>query len=256
MKQTSLLLTIGLLILSTSCDNPPPSSVQPSPLPSVSATPLTTPSPTPTPEPSITPFPLGTPLPSATPLPTPTPVFNAPPNENSTEVTLQFKARVITAAREVMPVVENEFTAHPYPLAEVKAKLAIRNQVEAMPVPPQASDAKYQIEEKVCNSSGCSTQVRIDNTSLQKDLSTYYNSILPEWEARAYQGLEEELARLSQGRTSFKFTTDKNGEATLRLQTGKWYFSGRYSYGAGHTVVWEDVMFDITPNTKSLELTR
>lgn len=258
MKKNLFLLATGLLVLNTSCGPSPQSAVQPSPSPSTSVTPVATPLPSavPTPEPTTTPFPVGTPLPSATPLPTPTPIFNTLPSENGTEVTLQFKARVITAAREVLPVVESEFTVNPYPLTEVKASLAIRNNVEAMPVPPRESDAKYQIEEKVCNSSGCSTQIRIDSVTFQQDFNAYRNSILPEWEARAYKGLEDELARLSRGRSSLKFSTNKNGEATLRLQTGKWYFSGRYSYGLGNTVVWEDVMFDVRENTKTLELTR
>jgi hypothetical protein len=251
-------LLLPVLLLSACGPETPQTSPKPSPSPSVKATsvPVLEATPTPTPEPTTSPFPLGTPQPSATPLPTPTPVFSTPTSEDGVEVQLNFKARVITAAREVLPVVENEFTLNPYALSEVKASLAIRNNVEAMPVQPRESDARYQVDEKVCTSSGCSIESRVDSTAYQKDLNTYKTTILPEWEARAYKGLAQELARLSAGRSSLKFTTDKNGEATLRLRTGKWYFSGRYTYGQGNAVVWEDVLFDVKATTKAIEMTR
>lgn len=261
MKKHTFLLLPLLLALHTSCSSTPTTQPKPSPSPSVSATPVpspvATPSPTPTPEPTTTPFPSGTPQPSSTPLPTPTPVFSGSPAASpGPEMVVQFKARVITSAREVLPVVDSAFTVNPYPLGEVKTSLAIKNNVEAMPVSPRESDAKYQLEEKVCSSSGCTTQTRVDSTAFQQDLNNYRNTVLPEWEARAYKGLSEELARLSNGRSSLNFTTDKNGEATVRLQTGKWYFSGKYSYGQSNSVVWEDVVFDVKDGTKTIELTR
>lgn len=261
MKKHTLLLLPALLVLNTSCSSTPATQAKPSPSPTVSASPTpspeVTPTATPTPEPTTTPFPSGTPQPSATPLPTPTPVFSGSPAASpGPEMVVQFKARVITSAREVLPVVETAFTVNPYPLTEVRASLAIKNNVEAMPVAPRESDAKYQLEEKVCSSSGCTTQSRVDSEAFQKDLTNYRNTVLPEWEARAYKGLSEELARLSNGRSSLNFTTDKNGEATVRLQTGKWYFSGKYSYGQSSSVVWEDVLFEVKDGTKTIELTR
>ncbi|PIQ23281.1 hypothetical protein COW36_08035 [bacterium (Candidatus Blackallbacteria) CG17_big_fil_post_rev_8_21_14_2_50_48_46] len=262
MKKLHALVMLTLTSMTLSCGpSTPQTSPKPSASPSASATPSATPSPiessVPTPEPTTTPFPSGTPQPSATPLPTPSPVFSSDPVASpGPEVVVQFKARVISASREVLPVVENAFTVNPYPLSEVKASLAIKNNAEAKPIAPSESDVKYQIEEKVCSNSGCSTQTRIDSAAFQKDLSTYQNSILPEWESRAYKGLEDELARLSNGRSSLNFSTDKNGEATVRLQTGKWYFNGRYSYSQGSTVVWEDVMFEVKESTKTIELTR
>lgn len=263
MKKYTPFLLLTLLALNTSCSSTPATQAKPSPSPTASASPTATPAPestplaTPTPVPTTTPFPTGTPQPSATPLPTPTPVFSGSPAASpGPERVVQFKARVITASREVLPVVENAFTVNPYPLSEVKASLAIKNNVEAMPVAPRESDAKYQLEEKVCSSSGCTTQTKVDSEAFQKDLNNYRNTVLPEWESRAYKGLSEELAQLSNGRSSLNFTTDKNGEATIRLQTGKWYFSGKYSYGQSSSVVWEDVLFEVKEGTQTIELTR
>jgi hypothetical protein len=259
MKKLRLLLLPTMLAFNTSCTSTPATTPQPSSTPTAVATPSPMPvaSPEPTPEPTTTPFPMGSSQPSATPLPTPSPVFSSVPAASpGPEMVVQFKARVITSAREVLPVVENAFNVNPYPLAEVKASLAIKNNVEPMPIAPRESDSKYQNEEKVCGSNGCSTQSKLDSEAFQKDYNTYHNTVLPEWESRAYNGLNDELARLSAGRSSLNFTTDKNGEATIRLQTGKWYFSGRYSYAQGNTVVWEDVIFEVKDGTKTIELTR
>ncbi|MGV3523378.1 MAG: hypothetical protein ACO1RX_04100 [Candidatus Sericytochromatia bacterium] len=270
-SRTTLALTT-LLTLSTTLlacgTNPIPQTPSPSASPSGSASPIPTappsaspeatptPSLSPTPEPTVTPFPVGTPAPSNTPLPTPTPIFGASPSPGSTQnVTVQFRARVITDGREVLPVSRTEFRATPYNLAQVQEQVAARNGVESKPQPPSQNDAKYQLSEKVCTSSGCTTRSSVDTAAYQEDLTRYTSSVLPDWERRAYNGLEDAIASISNERTPTTFTTDANGEASLNLATGSWYFSGRYTVN-GTVVVWESIPFEITSTTRTLELTR
>lgn len=234
----------------------PSESSSPDPIPT--APPAETPSPeaSATPSASATPFPSGTPMPVATPIPTPTPVY-APSSipAGTTTALFNFRARVISENRQVLPVDKGEFTAVGYDLAQIQAELIAKNKVEAKPVGPSSNDPKYLVEQKVCTSSGCTTEQTVDLEAYQEDLSRYTKSILPEWEARAYAGQDEAIAKASAGRPSVSFSTDANGEAALRLPVGTWYFNGRYS-ASGAVVVWESIPFNITANTKSVELTR
>jgi len=267
---TAATLMMGLVLScsptqvpSTVTETPEPqASVTPSPdvtpvpeAPPLASSPSPTPGATATPVPSITPFPEGQPNPSSTPLPTPSPVFGNANGGSEQQVTVSFRARVITDNRQVLPVVNANFTADPYNLQQLRQELAARNNAGARPQAPSQSDAKYQVEEKVCNSSGCTTREGVDMEAYQEDLSRYHNSILPEWEARAYAGLEAARTEAAQGRQSLSFSTNERGEATLRLLTGTWYFNGRYST-SGTVVVWESVPFEILPATRSVELVR
>lgn len=258
LKHTSLALICGLTLVGSlyACGETPVTSPEttasPSPEASPEASAEPTPEPTPTPNPTVTPFPTGTPAPSSTPLPTPTPVFGG--NDSET-VSFSFRARVITDDREVLPVSETEFTAKPYNLEALQAQLASQNKVEPKPQAPQQSDAKYQQAEKVCTSSGCTTRSTVDMEAYQNDLDRYQNSILPEWESRAYAGLDDAIAKAAAGRKAVSFNTDANGEASVRLESGTWYFSGRYAVN-GVAVVWESVPFEISSDTQSIDLTR
>ncbi|PKL75626.1 MAG: hypothetical protein CVV27_14375 [Candidatus Melainabacteria bacterium HGW-Melainabacteria-1] len=234
--------------------SPVDSSASPVPTAPPSETPQESPSPdlSPSPEPTVTPFPSGTPQPANTPLPTPSPVFGA---DVAGSATFVFRARVITEGREVLPVIQGNFTAHAYNLAQIKQDLALKNKVEARPLAPSQADTKYQLEQKVCTSSGCTTEQTVDVEAYRVDFDRYNQSVLPDWEARAYAGLEAAISQASEGHSSLSFSTDSNGEAALRLPYGTWYFNGRYSAN-GSAVVWDSIPFVITENTRSVELTR
>lgn len=262
---TSTSLLLALLLSCTATQVPTgttPDDPSASPSPDASASPVSSPaptavpsantSPTATPEPSITPFPSGQPSPSSTPLPTPTPIYSS---NGDNLVNLNFRARVITEGREVLPVVNTTFRADPYDLRALRQQVAARNNAGSMPVAPSQFESKYQIEEKVCTSSGCTTQAGVDMEAYQEDLNRYRNSILPDWEARAYAGLAEARSAAANGRQSLSFSTDQNGEATLRLPAGSWYFNGRYST-SGAVVIWESVPFDVLSTTRAIELVR
>lgn len=245
---------------STSSPTPSPSSSV-SPDPSVSPTPEASPTaqpsttPTASPSASTTAFPSGSPMPTNTPLPTPTPIFAPSASPGTATSTLTFRARVISGDRQVLPVIQGSFTAHPYNLAQLRSDLIVKNKVESKPVAPQQTDAKYRQEQKICSGSGCTTEQTVNMDAYREDLSRYTSSILPDWERRAYAGLEEAIRTAANGRESLNFTTDSNGEATLRLPLGNWYFNGRYSAN-GSVVVWESIPFDVSATTTSIELTR
>lgn len=266
-------VTFSIVAALSACGQNMPPNLDPTASPSASGSPSASPSPSadasasPSPEVSAspeasaspsagpTPFPTGTPMPSSTPLPTPTPVFGSSATPSPENVMVSFRARVITEAREVLPVVNTSFVANPYNLAQLQAMQAQKNGVEAKPLPPQQSDAKYQVEEKVCTSSGCTTRKTVNNTAFQEDLQRYSSVVLPEWEGRAYQGLDAAIQAASGGRENVAFTTNQDGEASLRLLTGTWYFNGRYTVN-GTVVVWESVPFEIQRDTQAVELTR
>lgn len=271
----SLLICTSILTISAalaSCNpNLPPATTQPSasatpsagtsaspsPIatPSSVSSPDPSPSVTPTPVPTTTPFPSGSPMPTTTPIPTPTPIFGASASPGVAIASLTFRARVISDSREVLPVIQGTFTAHPYNLVQLQQELIAKNKVEAKPVAPLQTDAKYRQEQKICNSAGCTTEQTVNTDAYREDFARYQNSILPEWEKRAYAGLDEAIRLAANGRESLTFSTDSNGEASLRLPLGTWYFSGRYSAG-GSVVVWESIPFAIGSSTSSIELTR
>ncbi len=263
-----LLLTAAL----ASCNpNLPPNTTNPSPSPSASGSPEPGTSPSPTASPSASPsaittpspspsasgtaFPSGSPVPTNTPIPTPTPIYAPSVSPGTATSTLTFRARVISGDRQVLPVIQGNFTANPYNLAQIRQDLVVKNKVEARPVAPQQTDPKYRQEQKVCTGSGCTTEQTVNMDAYREDLSRYNSSILPDWERRAYAGLEDAIRVAASGRESLNFTTDSNGEATLRLPLGNWFFSGRYS-ASGNVVVWESIPFDVTGSTTSIELTR
>lgn len=264
MRQLQLVLSSLLLasLVSACGENPPTEpdrigvelSASPSPSPTASPFIQASPSgsPTASPEPSSTPFPTASTEPSPSPLATASPV--ATPSPESQPVKLTFRARVITEAREVLPV-KSTFRAEPYDLPAIQQELAAKNKVELRPQQPQAGDAKYQLEEKICNSNGCSTETRVDNAAYQADFDYYLTRSLPEWEGRAYQGLDQRLKLAADGRESLSFSTDINGEANLTLLSGRWYITGTYTAG-NSAVRWESVPFDITAKTRAIELTR
>lgn len=50
-------------------------------------------------------------------------------------------------------------------------------------------------------------------------------------------------------------TTDLNGEATLKLEPGKWYVSGIGSVNSTQYADWDDVEIEVKPDSKVIEIT-
>ncbi|HEY9839299.1 MAG TPA: hypothetical protein V6D23_02490 [Candidatus Obscuribacterales bacterium] len=148
-----------------------------------------------------------------------------------------------------------QFTATPYNLSQLQQELAVSNAAGPRPVAPKQGDAKYQIEQKVCTGSGCTTELAVDTEAYARDLERYNQTLLPDWEEKAYEGLDAAIDKASDGLDTLKFTTDANGEADLKLPAGTWYFNGKYST-SGTQVVWDSIPFTITALTKAVELTR
>lgn len=249
--------TLCAAVLALSACNVPPApevpnaSASPSASPSAEPSPEPTIIPVPTPTPEPTPFPTGTPFPAYTPVPVPSASASGP----AQDVNVRFRVAMINDSHQVLPVPDTEFTVYPYPLARIKRELAIRNNVEAMPTAPSQNASKYQIVEKVCTSSGCTEQTRLNNALFEADSQAYRETLLPNWEARAYRGLNDELAKVAAGREVQRVRTNANGEGSLFISTGMWYVNGTYTAG-GTTLIWEDVAFDITPNTRTIDLIR
>lgn len=272
----------GLMILSVamaSCGPDVPGEISPSPSvspsasPSDSASPGASPSPSasgyqnvPTAEPSPTssaspaasPSPSNTPLPGSSPNPSATPpeiVFGPTGDPGPNSASFTFRARVVTDNGGVVPVARTSFKAVPYNLPAIQQELIAKNTPGPKPVMPQQSDAKYVQIQKVCNSSGCTSESSVDTDAYRADLQTYTVTTLPDWEKLAYRGLEDAIGKASNGSAEVSLVTDANGEAAMRIPAGTWYFSGKYTAGST-VVVWDSIPFTITTSTKSVELIR
>lgn len=163
-----------------------------------------------------------------------------------------FRASYVNDKREVIAVPSTIFTLNPYEINKIKAEVATQNKVEPKPVSPSPTEAKYQTT-TVCTSSGCTVENRFDSAAFQRDIEIYQTKTLPDWEKRAYQGLDAALQAVSQGRQPLTLTTDANGEANIKVSPGTWYISGTYSAATGN-VSWQDVRFDISTSTARIEL--
>ena len=248
-----------LLILGSCSDNPLPGTPSASSSPAASDQPVQV-VPTAPPDESENPQEIPTAPPDEnldeTPAPTKTPrPDKSPSSSQGTGTSFVFRARVVSDKGEVLPVSKAQFTAMPYNLSQLQQELAARNDAGPKPLAPKQSDAKYQIEQKVCTGSGCTTELAVDTEAYRQDLERYTKTLLPDWEEKAYAGLDDAIEKASDGRETLRFTTDAKGEANLQLPTGVWYFNGKYSTSSIQ-VVWDSIPFTISTGTKAVELTR
>lgn len=172
----------------------------------------------------------------------------------NSKIALNFQAHWVNPDRELIPITQTEFIVRPYNLPALQAAAARRNQVEARPLAPSSDEPRFRIEKKLCSSSGCTSEQGFDSEAYQQALHDYQQSVLPEWESRAYVGLVTDIELAAQGREVQRFRTNDRGEAVLQLESGMWYFSGRH-HNAARNVVWEAASFEIKSNTHAVHLT-
>lgn len=228
----------------------PDATVSPSPSPSASASPSA--SPEPSVSPSASPSASASPDPSASP---PEIVFGPSGTPGPNDVSFTFKARLLSESGAVLPVARTSFKAVPYNLPSLQQELITKNAPGPKPSPPLQSDAKYQTTTKICTSTGCTTESAVDTDAYRADLQTYQTTTLPNWEKSAYAGLDEAIQSASMGKPEVNLVTDANGDASMRLPAGTWYFSGKYA-ASGTSVSWDAIPFAIGASTQSVQLIR
>lgn len=178
-------------------------------------------------------------------------------------VTIKLVAGVIRGNGEIVKVARQDFRFTPYDLE------AIRTKLESRPgVPPKPEPYRYDKEMQACTGtsgkkatgpkcqgSGFNIQECVaDCSATCKQARQKQFEAMTEWQRVAWDGeaIEVKIAN-PRGYEPRNVTTDLEGVANVALEPGRWYVTGRASFGKSD-VFWSHVPFTVTPSLKKFEL--
>lgn len=126
---------------------------------------------------------------------------------------VKIRAVVTDTTGEAIPVADTEIKILPYNLEASRKKAIETNQPGERP------------------------KLAVPSTKESLDA---FNKAYESWERKAYAGIDRIQRDLSGGRGAVIVHTDKNGEATTELETGKWYAQAEFK-----EMWWEDLPVDV-----------
>lgn len=182
---------------------------------------------------------------------------------SSSQVKVKFRAVLIRKDGEQIPVARQDFSIRPYSMAKIRSELEKKSAAGKMPespsqpYPPQPlitgsfeytkyEEAKKKYDQEV-------KEYEEAKNRYEQELIAYREKTLPDWQKKVYAGLQDEVKRVSSGKSDVDFKTDLDGNAEISLAPGTWYISGSYDTG-GIFARWNEAPIEITSETKEFEL--